>query len=130
MEDSIWKTLRSFSDGFSCLFSQGVHTEILLMSVMVRCATLTDHLLIVKSSFDLTPMVSYIFHDILNSSSWPLHKTNRAFSVIFLTVGGSTNQSCHGQKIINRKTQEAIKSTRQHHLRCSAGNEISHFLTS
>ena len=107
MEDSKWKTLRSFSDGFSCLFSQGVHTEILLTSVMVRCATVADHLPMIKSSFDLTPMVSYIFHDIMNSSSWPLQKTNRAISV--LTVGGSANQSCHGQKIVNRKTQEDEK---------------------
>ena len=29
-----------------------------------------------------------------------------------------------------QKTQEAMTSTRQHHLRQSAGNEISHFLTS
>ena len=60
-----------FSDSSSCLFSHEVHTDILL-SVKARCATLTDHLPVNKSSLDWTPMVSYIFRNIVDSSCWPL----------------------------------------------------------
>ena len=105
-----------FSDSSSCLFSHEVHTDILL-SVMARCATLTDHLPVNKSSLDWTPMVSYIFRNIVDSSCWPLlsYTTQTAFGAMLLTVGGSTNQCCHRHKIVNRRSKATIPSFRQHY---------------